>query len=60
MIKQGKTPRIWDPVALAAQLWCREDTGHIEMDCELAQEFATRIANFEEDLVLELIDRTAE
>ena len=33
-------------IAIAAQCWCDDDTGHIEMDVELATAFAKRITAY--------------
>lgn len=52
-----RTPCVWDATALAAQLWCREDTELLVMDVKLATEFAERIKNFERELAAELKKR---
>lgn len=46
---------IWDAIALAAQLWCRDDTEQFVMDEKLANEFADRIRTFEHQLAVELM-----
>jgi hypothetical protein len=52
------TPSVWDAMALAAQLWCREDTEMLTMDVNLANSFAQRIKQFECELAAELKERS--
>jgi hypothetical protein len=51
------TQPIWDTVALAAQLWCREDTQDFIMDTVVAMEFSRRIEMFEHQLTAELMTK---